>query len=145
MSVSEEPGSIAAFSAGKLAPRHARAPRRWPLFYDDFHQVAGLEALARLQAVEDAEALDLVVGRRHPARQLLDRVAATDRENPQPQRPRRLAFRQAHAAEGPDRVAKRAVDLRRHVLGGENEAIDVAAEAHRKQAERPLVAFGGGG
>ena len=70
---------------------------------------------------------------------------ARDGHDLDPQRLGRLAFRQAHAAEGPDRIAEGAVDLRRHALGGEDEAIDIAAEAHRIEPERPLIALGGGG
>ena len=44
-----------------------------------------------------------------------------------------------------DRLAKCLIDLRRHLLGREDEAIDVAAEPHREQPERPLVALGGRG
>src|SRR5215469_16856986 len=62
------------------------------LFYDDFHHVAGFHAVARIEAVEDTEALDLAVGDRHPAGQAIDRVAVADGDNPQPQRPRRLAL-----------------------------------------------------
>src|SRR5450830_992330 len=56
-----------------------------------------------------------------------------------------LAFLQAHAAERCNRLAERAVDLWRLVFRRENEAIDVAAETHGEQTERPFIAGGGGG
>ena len=47
---------------------------------------------------------------------------------------------QAHAPEAHDRIAERLVGLCALVLGREDEAVDVAAEAHGVKPERPVVA-----
>ena len=90
---------------------------------------------SRPEPVERAEAFEPVIGDRHAAGQPLDRVVRADGDDLQMQRFDFGAFLQAHAAETCNRLAERAVDLRGHVLGREDEAIDVAAETHGEQAE----------
>src|SRR5262249_50470873 len=109
----------------------------------DLDLVAGIGVVVGTKPVEDAKALDRAVGHRYAARQALDRVTACDGHDLDVQRLCRLAFRQRHATEGADGFAKGAVDLRGRALGGEDEAIDVAAEPHRIEAKHPLVALGG--
>ena len=99
----------------------------------------------RTQPVEHEKPLQRVIGYRHALGQFLRRLVGAHGDDLQPQRMDRRAFLQAHASEGCDRLAEGAVARRRHRLGGEDEAIDVAAEAQGKQPERPLLAFGGRG
>src|SRR5664279_263924 len=77
-----------------------------------------------------------MIGGRHAARQRLHAVACADGDDLQAQRVDLLAFLQAHAAEGCNRLAERAVNLGGHILCREDEAVDVAAETHGEQAER---------
>ena len=56
-----------------------------------------------------------------------------------------LDLGEAHAAEGADRLAEDAVGLGRAMFGGEDEAVDVAAEANGVEPEIPLIALGGRG
>ena len=51
----------------------------------------------------------------------------------------------AHATERVERVAERAIDRLGTVFGGENDAIDFAAEPNDVQPECPMVAGRGGG
>src|SRR5439155_1617018 len=94
------------------------------------------------KAVEHAKAFDRAVGDRHATREALNRVIRPNRDDPDVQRLCRLAFRDRHAAEGADRFAKSAIDLRCGALRGEDKAIDIAAEPHRIQPKHPLIAFG---
>ena len=121
---------------GRLGTRHGAAPGA--LLDHDLHPVAGADTVAGGEAVENAKALDLPVGHRHPARQFLDGVPGLDGHDLEVQRLRRLAFRQRHAAERADRFAEGAVDLRGRALRGKDEAIDVAAEPHRVEPKRPI-------
>src|SRR5262249_481603 len=134
---------------GSHASRHRRrccalaCPNWWYRSLDhDLDLVAGIDAIVGTKPIEDAKALDRAVGDRHAARQALDRVTGCDRHDLDAQRLCRLAFRQRHATEGADRFAKGTIDLRARALGGEDEAIDVAAEPHRIEPKRPLVALG---
>src|SRR5262249_42157905 len=96
----------------------------------DLDLVAGIGVIVGTKPVEDAKALDPAVGDRHAARQALDRVTGCDGHDLDVQRLCRLAFRQRHATEGADAFAKGTIDLRGRAVGGEDEAVDVAAEPH---------------
>src|SRR5262249_60747717 len=91
----------------------------------------------RSESVEHAEAVERVVGGRHAMRKLLGRIIGADGHDLQPQRPYLLALLKRHPTEGHDGFAELLIDLRGPVFGGTNEAIHVAAETHRTNAERP--------
>ena len=112
------------------------------LFDDNLDLAPRLEPIAWIEAVQHPESFDGAVGNRHPARQFIDRVARSYRDELQPQRLGILDLGQAHAPKCTDRFAKGAVDLGRAMLGGKDEAINVAAEADGVKPEIPLVAFG---
>ena len=124
-------------------PRPSNPARSTPraLLDHDLHFAAGFEPLARLEAVEHAEAFELAVCNRHAHGELLDGIARPDRDHLQAKRLGALDFRQAHAAEGTNRFAENAVRFGRAMLGGEDEAIDVAAEPDGIEPEIPLIAF----
>src|SRR6478735_9002764 len=116
-----------------------RAPQS---LHDDLDLFAGLEAVMRAEAIEHAETVKGVIGGRHAVCELFDRIVCADRNDLEAKRFDLLALLQGHAAEGHDGFAKLLVDLCGSVLGSENKAIDVTAETHRKNAERPISAAG---
>src|SRR6266403_444331 len=93
---------------------------------------------------EDAEALHRAVDRGHAVRQRFNGIAGLRGNDFYSKRPRGLNFLQRQAAEGIHGFARVAVALGGLLLGGENEAVDVAAEAQRVDPELPLIALRGG-
>ncbi len=118
------------------------------LLHHELDERARGNAVIGAEPIEHAEALDRTVRCRHHGAELLDRVAGIYPRDLDVEGLSRLALGERHAAEGGHRFAVGAIDLRRHALGREDEAIDIGAEAHGIDAEHPLVAFrhrGGGG
>src|SRR3981189_1356538 len=113
--------------------------------HHDLHPVAGVDTVARGDAVENWKTCDCTVWRCHPARQSFDRFPGLDGDDLEMHGLRSLAFRQCHAAESPDRFAEGAIDLRGRAFRGKDETIDVGSESHRIEPKYPLVAFGGCG
>ena len=97
-----------------------------------------------IEPVEDAKALGRAVDAGHAVRQRFHGVAGLHGDDLDAQRTRGLDLLQRQAAEGIDGFARVAIALGGLLLGGEDEAIDVAAEAQRIDLELPLVAMGAG-
>src|SRR5260370_1331776 len=86
-----------------------------------FYFTSGLQPVARVQAIEHAETVERAIGKRHFARQLLNRISRCDCYNAKPQWLCLLSFSDAHTPETADGFAKRAIGLRRAMLGCENK------------------------
>src|ERR1700683_3132744 len=99
----------------------------------------GLHAVPGTDPIERPELVDLAVRDRHTTGELIDRVARRDLHDAQPQRLGLVDFGQAHTAECADGLAEKVIGFWRKVLGGENEAVHVAAKTYGVEAEIPIV------
>src|SRR5262245_31393731 len=109
--------------------RECEAVRVWS-FNDNFDLVARLQLVLLSEAVERPESFERVVGRCHAVCEFLDSIVWSDGHDFQTKRPDLLTLLQSHAAKAHDRFAKREIDLRRPRFGGEDETVNLAAEAH---------------
>ena len=110
--------------------------------HHDLDAVARLDLGVGVEPVEDAEALGRAVDAGHAVRQRFHGIAGLHVDDLDAQRPRGLDFLQRQPAEGIDGLARVALAFGGLLLGGEDEAVDVAAEAQRIDLELPLVAMG---
>src|SRR6266705_6170231 len=108
--------------------------------HHDLDEVAHLDLSMDVQPVQDTEAIGRAVDAGHAVRQRFHGIAGLHGNDLYPQRPRRLNFLERQAAERIHRFTRVAVALDTPLLGGENEAVDVAAETQRIDLELPLIA-----
>ena len=94
----------------------------------DLDAVSRLDLGVALEAVEDAEAFGGMIDGGHAMRQRVHGVARLHGDHLDAQRPCRLDFLEREAAERIDGLAGVAFALGGLLLGGENEAVDVAAK-----------------
>src|SRR5579871_6989159 len=89
------------FSSHTASSRRAFCSSRWPSgsINHDLDAVARLDDRMRVEAVQYAKALELMVNAGHAMRQRLGGITGLHRDDLQPQRSRRLDFRQRQAAE----------------------------------------------
>src|SRR5262249_41095324 len=123
---------------------HKGRGKKW-LVHDDLHAVAHLDLGACFQAVEDAEAFGRAVDAAHAVGERFHGVAGLHGDDLEAQGTRGLDFLQRQAAEGVDGLARVALALGGLLPRGEDEAVDVGAEAQHINLEMPLVAGGDGG
>lgn len=109
--------------------------------HHDFHAVARLYLRVLVQPVEDAKTLGGAVDAGHAMGERFHGVARLHGDDLDPQRPCRLDFLECQAAERVYGLAGIALALGGLLLGGEDEAVDVAAEAQRIDLELPAVAM----
>src|SRR5215475_3655227 len=102
---------------------------------DNLDLVARPQPVLLSEAVKRPESFERVIGCCHAVCKFLDSIVWPDGHDFQTERPDLLTFLQSHAAKAHDRFAKREIDRRRSRLGGEDESVNFAAEAHGVQAK----------
>src|SRR5829696_8017320 len=112
--------------------------------HHDLHAVPWLDLGVLVEAVEDAEALGGAVDAGHAVGEGFYGIAGLRGDDLDAQGTRGLDFFQRQAAERVDGLARVALALGGALIGGENETVDVAAVAQRKDLELPLIAVRGG-
>src|ERR1035437_657343 len=126
------------------------APLGWPgrvlnSIHHDLDEVAHLDLGMGVEPVQDTKALGRAVDAGHAVRQRFHGIAGLHGNDLDAQRARSLNFLERQPAEGIDGLARVAVALGGLLPGGENEAVDVAAETQRIDPELPLIAVRVGG
>src|SRR5262249_33242323 len=114
----------------------------------DFDLLARLQRIRRTKSVDHSKAPDGVVEVRHTVLpEELGGFTRLGRKHLNPQRFGSFNFGQAETPERINRGTKGLVHRGRHSLGRVDEAIDLAADAQRVEAERPFLVLGsrGGG
>src|SRR5438132_6675232 len=112
--------------------------------HHDLHAIPWLDLGVLVEAVEDAEALGGAVDASHTVGEGFHGIAGLRGDDLDTQGTCGLNFFQRQAAERVDGLARIALALGVALLGGEDEAVDVAAVAQRKDLELPLIAVRGG-
>src|SRR6266403_736546 len=109
--------------------------------HHDLDPVARLDLGVGVEAVQDAEAFRRAIDAGHAVRQRFHGVAGLHGDDLDAQRARGLDFVEREAAERIHGLARVALALGGLLLGGEDEPVDVAAEAQRIDLELPGVAM----
>ena len=122
-----------------------RPPTRRESIHHDLDEVAHFHLSMDVQPVQDTEAVGRAVDAGHAVRQRFHGVAGLYGNDFYPQRSRRLNFLERQSPERIHGFARVAVALGGLLPGGENEAVDVAAETQCVDSELPLIAVSGRG
>src|ERR1700681_2970009 len=109
--------------------------------HHDLDAVAGLDLGVGVEAVEYAEALGGAIDAGHAMRQRFHGIAGLRGDDLDSQRARGLNFLERQAAERIHGLTRVALALGGLLLGGENEPVDVTAEAQRIDLELPRIAM----